>query len=77
MSNITLLRRIAIIHAIKANRTNIDSQVEESYNKQAELKSKITSALTQENLLLKEIQDWANSDPIATEREIIKVFKKI
>ena len=77
MSNITLLRRIAIIHAIKVNRTNIDSQVEESYNRQAELKSKITSALAQEILLLKEVQDWANSGPIATEKEIIKVFKKI
>lgn len=77
MSNITLLRRIAIIHAIKVYRTNIDLQVEESYNKQAELKSKVTDGVTEGNLLFQEVQNWADSDPIATEKEINKVFKKI
>jgi hypothetical protein len=76
MSNITVSRRIAIIHAIKCKKTESDLVADESYSKQANFQGKIREGVTDLPALHSEINRWAESSPIVTEKDIDEILNK-
>jgi hypothetical protein len=71
MNRLNLLRRIAVIHAIKCKRTTSEQVANSSFEKVTELRTRINNSTEEEqDALLAEIHQWAGSNPIATDNEI-------
>ena len=77
MTKLLLLKRSSKIHAVKCNKTTAETQAFASSDRLNELLKQIAEA-TEDQLekISDEVNRWAGSSPIATERDIQELFKK-
>lgn len=79
MENISILRRISLIHSYKCNKTTSTATAIGSFNTLSELKGLIVNSQTNDFQIVNEkIIEWQNQNPIVTDSDIISIlnFKK-
>lgn len=74
MIKIETLREISLIHAVKCGKTQLDSVAINSFNTLNEIKRMIETDIDS-NLIIEQISNWKNQEPIVTNNEILSLFK--
>lgn len=71
MENISIFRRISLIHAVKCNKTTSMTTAIESFNELSDLKGLIENSQTDDLKNVNErIAEWQNQNPVVTDYDL-------
>jgi hypothetical protein len=77
MKKLSFLRLISVIHAVKCNKTVLESEAIASFEKLTEFQNVLKNANEEQiNDLQTKIVGWKSTKPIATDEEINELFNK-